>query len=800
MDRAIEIGLSGVCLTDHECLSGQVEVDRIQQELLKQGSSFKVCHGNEIYLVDERISGQKYWHFILIAKDKIGFKAMRELSSIAWMNSYFDRGLERVPTLKNELEFIIKKYGKGHIIASSACLGSELDNEILGMCQAERNKDIESKKKHYLNIIKLITWCKDLFGDDYYLEVQPARSEEQIIVNQKMKDISEYFNTKIIVTTDAHYLRKEDREIHKAYLNSKEAEREVDLFYEFCYLQTEEEIIENLKGTGLDYYELENNTQEIYNKIEIFSIQHSQQVPQIKVKNYPKKTSHLGYKNLDKMYSSENSQERYWVNQCVDKLKEWNLDNEVYLSRLEEEADIKRTVGERLHTCMFAYPIFLQHYIDLFWECGSITGVGRGSAGSGLNHWLLGITSVDPVKNNLPFWRYMNHDTKELGDLDIDLNPSKRELIFQKIREEQNNELACVQVCTFTTEGTRSAILTAARGYRSKDFPNGIDNDIAQYMTSLIPQERGFLWPIKDIVDGNEEKGRKPIKKFIQEVNKYPGLLNIIINIEGLIRSRGIHSSGVNFYSEDPYETACFMKATNGAIITQYSLHDAEYCGDVKMDLLVTQQMDIMTQCINMLQEHGYFEKELTLREVYNKYVVPSVLPLNENKLWDTIDKGDILALFQLTSQTGNTIVKKLRPRSVEELTACNALMRLMPEGLDETPSDRYYKFKNNIDLWYKEMNDYGLTKSEQKVLERHCLADYGVPSSQEAAMMLFMDKEICGFTLEEANSARKVISKKKMDKIPELKQQVISRAKSKKLGQYVWQKIIALQMGYSFN
>jgi DNA polymerase-3 subunit alpha len=123
-----------------------------------------------------------------------------------------------------------------------------------------------------------------------------------------------------------------------------------------------------------------------------------------------------------------------------------------------------------------------------------------------------------------------------------------------------------------------------------------------------------------------------------------------------------------------------------------------------------------------------------------------------------------------------------------------------MPEGLDETPSDRYYKFKNNIDLWYKEMNDYGLTKSEQKVLERHCLADYGVPSSQEAAMMLFMDKEICGFTLEEANSARKVISKKKMDKIPELKQQVISRAKSKKLGQYVWQKIIALQMGYSFN
>jgi DNA polymerase-3 subunit alpha len=682
VDRAIEIGLSGVCLTDHECLSGQVEVDRIQQELIEQGSSFKFCHGNEIYLVDERTSGQKYWHFILIAKDKIGFKAMRELSSTAWMNSYYDRGLERVPTLKSELEAIIKKYGKGHVISSSACLGSELDYEILEMNKAEKNGDIKSKKEHYQNIVKFVTWCKELFGDDYYMEVQPARSEEQIIVNKRMIAIAKYFNVKIIVTTDAHYLRKEDREIHKAYLNSKEAEREVDSFYEFCYLQTEEEIIKNLEGTGLDYYELEANTQEIYDKIEVFSIQRPQQVPQVDVKDYLKKESHLGYKNLDRMYQSDNKQERYWVNQCVDKLKEWNLDNEVYLSRLEEEADIKRTVGERLHTCMFAYPIFLQHYINLFWECGSMTGVGRGSAGSGLNHWLLGITSVDPVKNNLPFWRYMNHDTKELGDLDLDLNPSKRELIFQKIREEQNSELACVQVCTFTTEGTRSAILTAARGYRSRDCPEGIDNDTAQYMASLIPQERGFLWPIKDVINGNEEKGRKPVKKFIQEVNKYPGLLDIIAHIEGLIRSRGIHPSGVNFYSEDPYETACFMKATNGAIVTQYSLHDTEWSGDVKVDLLVTQQMDIMTQCINMLQEHGYFEKGLSLRETYNKYVVPNVLPLNEDKLWDTIDKGEILALFQLTSQTGNAIVKKLKPRNVEELTACNALMRLMPEGL----------------------------------------------------------------------------------------------------------------------
>ena len=116
--------------------------------------------------------------------------------------------------------------------------------------------------------------------------------------------------------------------------------------------------------------------------------------------------------------------------------------------------------------------------------------------------------------------------------IDIDLCPSKRELIFEKIREERG-QLGCVQVCTYGTETTKSAIKTACRGYRSQEFPEGIDIDIAEYMTSLIPQERGFLWDIHDVVYGNEEKDRKPVKSFLNEVNKYPGLLSIIESIEG---------------------------------------------------------------------------------------------------------------------------------------------------------------------------------------------------------------------------------------------------------------------------
>lgn len=646
---AAEIGLAGLCLTDHESLGAHVELDKLQKEIKEKYPNFKIGKGNEIYLTDTRDSGQKYWHFILIAKDVTGHKMLRELSSTAWMNSYYDRGLERVPTLKSELSDIINKYGKGHLVASTACLGSEIDHHILGMDEAEQIGDKASKKEHYQAIIDYVTFCQNLFGEDFYLEIQPAQSKEQIIVNKRMPAIGKHFGIKLIVTTDAHYLRKEDREIHKAYLNSKNGEREVDSFYAAAYLQTTEEVIENLQGTGLDYEELEKNTLEIYDKIEEYSFERPQQVPRVKVRNYPKSKGTLGYKVLDSLYESNDEQERYWVNECVDKLHELDLYNDAYLSRLEEEAETKKIIGEHLNTCVFAYPIFLQHYIDLFWECGSTVGAGRGSACSGLNHYLLGVTQLDPIKHDLPWWRYMNKDRQEMPDIDIDLCPSKRELIFDKIREERGGELTCVQVCTYGTETTKSAIKTACRGYRSKSFPDGIDVDIAEYMSSLIPQERGFLWDLSDVVNGNPEKDRKPVKNFLNEVNKYHGLLDIMVNIEGLICRRGVHASGVVFYDEDPFETACFMKAKNGAMTTQYSLHDAEYCSDTKYDFLVTEVQDVICQCLELLQENGKIEKDLSLKELYNKYLHPDKLPIEDKKIWDVAASGSVLKFFQLT-------------------------------------------------------------------------------------------------------------------------------------------------------
>lgn len=681
IERAIELGLKGLTITDHECLSSHVIFNKLQ----KEHPDFKIGLGNEIYLVDERKPSQPYYHFILIAKDKIGHRQLSELSSIAWMQSYHDRGMERVPTLKSELEKVVLAQ-PGHLIATSACLGGELSSAVNNMVLARQVGDENGAMTAYVQIENFINFVKPLFGDDFYIECAPGASIEQIRVNLKLKDIAAAYGIKMVIGTDAHYLKREDRYVHKAYLNSKGGDREVDSFYEYAYLQSEEDILNNLRPSiASDYEQMCKNSMEIFNKIEIYDLAHHQVIPSVKVTDYPKaETVNDDYPILKNMYLSDDIYERYWVNQCVNKLVNLNLNKKEYFERLEEEADIKKTISEKLETNMFKYPITLQHYIDMMWECGSLVGAGRGSSCSGLNHYLLGITQLDPIQWNLPFWRYLNKDRVELGDIDIDLCPSKKSTIIRKIKEERGkdfapeidelsrNNLGCVLVATFGTETTKSTILTACRGYRSEDYPDGIDSDTAQYLSSLVPQERGFLWPLKDVVQGNSEKGHRKVDLFINEISNYPGLLEIMQGIENLINKRSSHASGIIMNDQDPYEFGSYMRTPKGEIITAYDLHDAEYLGYVKYDFLVTEVQDKLAQAIKFLQENNKIESDLTLREVYNKYLHPNVIPLDRDDVWRNIQTGKILNVFQFDSDVGAQAAKKIKPQNILELTDAN--------------------------------------------------------------------------------------------------------------------------------
>ena len=811
VQRAIDIGLSGIAITDHECLSAAIKLNQIQKDCPE---GFKIALGNEIYLVDSRMNGQKYYHFILIAKDKIGFRQLRELSSRAWMQSYFDKGLERVPTLKSEIEEVIERQ-PGHVIATTACIGGELSSSILRMEKARTVGDMNEATAAYNQITTFIDWCKSIFNDDFYIECAPAASKDQIIVNKKLVQIAQVYNIKMVIGCDAHYLTKADRYVHKAYLNSKGGEREVDEFYEYSYLQTEEEIKQNLTPSIVELYEtMCNNSMEIYDKIKIYDLSGAQKVPSVPIKDYPKVNKKLdSYPTLEYLFNSDDEYDRNWINQCWNKLEEKNILNDEYLKELEYEADIKKAVGDKLGTNVFKYPITLQYYIDLMWDSGSLIGAGRGSSMAGLNHYLLGVTQIDPVKTKLNyFWRYMNKDRVELPDIDIDLCPSKRPLILNKIKKERGqrfnsnidelsrNNLGCTLVATFGTETAKSTILTACRGYRSEVYPDGIDTDNAQYLSSLVPQERGALWSIDEMVYGNKEKGRKPVQLFNQELEKYPGLIEIMFGIQGLINKRSSHASGVIFFDEDPYEVGCFMRTPKGEIITQWDLHDCEWASMVKYDFLVTEIEDKLCQTIKFLQEDGQIEKDLTLREVYDKYFHPDVLPIEDEETWLNIRGGRVLNLFQFDSMSGSQGIKKVQPQNIQELADTNGLIRLMAGEGQELPMDKYVRFKKNLHLWYDEMRQYGLTKEQQAVLEPYFKPFYGVPISQEVLMRMVMDEKTCGFSLKEANELRKVLAKKQVQKIPIMKDKIIERAETPQMGKYIWECGAGPQMSYSFS
>lgn len=202
-----------------------------------------------------------------------------------------------------------------------------------------------------------------------------------------------------------------------------------------------------------------------------------------------------------------------------------------------------------------------------------------------------------------------------------------------------------------------------------------------------------------------------------------------------------------------------------------------------------------------MLQEDGEIESELSLREIYDKYLAPESLDIFDEKIWDAIDRNEILNLFQFDSDVGSQAVKKIRPRTMQQLADSNGLMRLAPsEKGAEPPMEKYIRFKENIALWYDEMRRYGLTAKEVEYVKPYFEQSFGVPPSQEQLMLMLMDKNICNFSLAEANDARKIVAKKQIKRIPELRTKVQTSTESPNLGRYIWECGVKPQATYSFS
>lgn len=818
IDYCVELGLSGIALTDHECLSGAVKFlkyyNTLDEEIRK---NFKPMIGDEIYLVDE-VKQKRMNHFILIAKDKIGFDILKKISSTAWENSYNKGKMTRVPITKKQLKEILEP-NKGHLIASTACLGGEFPQLLLELVKLERiDADINEINKVKQKIVDFVNFCVDMFGkENFFFEIQPSKQIDQTVFNEKCKALSKAFDIEIIVTTDAHYLNESDKIIHSAFLTSKEAERETADFYDSTYLMSSQEIfnfpsINNIFNVE-EMKHIFDNTNKIADMCEIYSLDREQDIPHVNrekeleelISIHGDISSNLNkYEHLRTILKEKNSTCLYWIYRIYNFLTVKGLLNDEYLSRIDLEAEELLGVSNKLGHNVFDYYVTMTKIMEICWnDANAIVGPGRGSVTGYLSAYCLEISSVDSIKYDLPHWRHLTKERPELPDIDFDTPASRRTnlLLATKNYFGKDNVLS---IATFKTEGAKSAVLTACRGYRSEEFPNGVGSEVGDFLSSMIKSERGFQWSIKDTVEGNIEKDRKPVAPFVKEVNRYPGLLDIIKRIEGVISGRSIHASGVYIYNQHYLKYNAMMKSQNGQMTTQFDMEDSDYQGGLKFDYLTINALDIIQTCLNLLIKDGLVDEKPTLKETYDSILSPDVL-VDNKKLWDHASFREILSCFQFDTQVGGDAITKIEPNNLIEAAHANSLMRLMAsEKGGEMPIDKFVRYKNNIKLWYKEMKDFGLTSEEIEILERHLNTVYGVAATQEDMMSITMDKDISNFDIIQANGIRKAVAKKKADIMEKMKKEFFECCKTNQtsgnLSNYIWEKVILPQAGYSFS
>ncbi|MGE8033899.1 PHP domain-containing protein [Lysinibacillus sp. NPDC093692] len=830
IQTAWDIGLKGLAITDHEALSAHVKAIQTVRELKEKGKigkDFKLILGNEIYLVnsleevrDNYQSGvTKFPHYLLLAKNKEGHEALRILSSKAWENSFYTGTMERVPTVKKDLEAIVKQF-PNTLIATTACLGSESSYYILEADKARLEGDVQKKQYNIKKLMYFIEWNIELHGkDNFYLELQPSADYEQSTVNKVLIKLARKYGLKLIITNDAHYLRPEDMPIHGAYLNSKQDERETDSFYAHTYLHKASEIY--AKMSYLDkgvVKEALKNTMAIGKMICDYTIEGDTIIPVAKLPEF--EVAHLfkgGYKKygyIEKMAHSDNEQDRYLLHLIEKGFKEKipyrEMSKEAFhevMARINIELEELWEMSIILNQSMASYYVTVAKIIELIWgddcgeasrEEGSIVGAGRGSAVAFLINYLTDVTQVNPMLYGIevPHWRHLHKSKPDISalDIDIDVTSTKKGFLFDRMRDFFGKKQV-IQVCTFGTEKAKSAVQTACRGL-------SIDRDVGLYIASLIPVERGDMWPLKDCLYGNEEKGRKPIKQLIDEIDMYPRLRETALKIEGLINKRSIHAGGVLVLNEEYTKMNAMMKAPNGTPITQFNLNDSQACGAIKFDILTIEGNDKIQECMELLLKYGEIEWQGTLRKTFHKYFHPEIIDKSNPELFKMIGEDKIVDLFQFSTQLGQAVIKKAQPRSLIELVSLNSIMRLMSEG-EEQPIDTFIRYKNDINLWYEEMRQHGLTKKEVAIFEKYLKALNGVADTQEAVMLMAMDENIAGFTVKEANYLRKGIAKKKADVQEEVKQKLFlwgrERGTRDEVIDYLWLQISRM-LGYAFS
>ena len=699
VNRAVELGMPAIAITDHGTLSGHRELHRIAK-----ANNVKPILGLEGYMCadisDKRDKSERegqqdlvYNHIILLAKNQKGLENLNKISEIAWTDGFFK---------KPRFDFaILQKYKEG-IIVTSACPSSVL-------VKALEEQEFALAKKH-------IKWFKDNFGSDYYIEVMPHNTPE---INKYLLELADEFDIKAVVTPDCHHSDTSQREIQefKLLLNThakidKEASYEkskkkkdmmerLDYLYgadrnitfnKFnIHLMSYEEIKTDMQKQGIDREDIYSNTLLLADTVEEYNIQDGLNLLPVQYKNPDQELANLAFAGLEKYRLTDN----------------W-LGNDIYEQRLDEELEIIRNKK-------FApYFLVVSNMINWAKKEGILVGPGRGSSAGSLVCYLLGITTVDPIEHGLLFFRFINPDRNDFPDIDTDIQDTRRDEVKDYLVRQYRH---VASIATFLE-------------FKDK----GVVRDVARVLDIPLTDVNKVL----KLVDTWDEFCRSKTTEWFRE--KYPEVEIYGEQLRGRIRGTGIHAAGV-VTSKDPIfrfaplETRSSPGSDDRIPVVGVDMEEAEKIGLIKIDALGLKTLSVIQDAIAMIKENHY--KEIDLLS----------LDLADPKVYEMLSDGYTKGVFQCEATPYTNLLVKMGVKNFNELAASNALVR---PGAMNTIGKDYVARKHG-----KQAVSY-----LHQILKPYTEDTYGCILYQEQVMQACV--HLGQMSMSEADKVRKIIGKKK--------------------------------------
>lgn len=610
--RAKELGMNAIAITDHGVMFGAIDFYKACK-----ANGVKPIIGCEVYVAPrgrkdkEPKIDEKYNHLILLAKNNEGYKNLAKLVSLGFIEGFYYK-----PRIDKE---ILEKYHEG-IICLSACLAGEVNQAIL-------NNNIEEAKKVAL-------WFKNLFGEDYYLEVQNNGIKEQVLVNQKLVDLSRELNIPLVATNDAHYLKKEDAYNHEVLLCIQTGKKMTDedrmrFDTDELYVKSPEEMIEYFKNIP----EAIENTVKIAEKCNVeFEFGHTI------LPNY----------DVPEQYSTHYDYLESLTQAGLAKRYGQNITKEIQ-DRAQYELSVIKKMG------YVDYFLIVWDYINYAKTHNIPVGPGRGSGAGSIVAYSIGITDIDPIKYNLIFERFLNPERISMPDFDVDFCYEKRDKVIEYVCDKYGKENVS-QIITF---GTMSARMVIRDVGRALDVPYAETDKLAK----MIPNELHIT--IKKALEQNRE-----LKELYENDATVKKLIEIAMALEGMPRQASTHACGI-VITKEPVVNYVPLYMRDNTISTQYIMTTLEELGLLKMDFLGLRTLTVIQDTIDLVKKDKCIEVE------FDK-------DMNDPKVYKLWQDGNSVGIFQFESQGMTNFMKELKPDCLEDIIAGVSLYR--PGPMDQIP------------------------------------------------------------------------------------------------------------------